>query len=107
MGPDLGSRRQILAQWPTAARSASPHGTGVTPNHHIAMLQNRLPAGRRGGLTAVFRVIAHLASLVGASVKVTLEIEADVPSGAPDHVVRTVTENSRTLKFSSYGFEQE
>ena len=38
---------------------------------------------------------------------VNLEIAAEVPSGAPDNVVRTVTENSRTLKFSSQGFEQE
>ena len=52
-------------------------------------------------------VISHLSSLVGARVKVTLEIEAEVPSGAPDHVVRTVTENSRTLKFKSQGFERE
>ncbi len=52
-------------------------------------------------------VIAHLAGLVGAKVTVTLEIEAQIPSGAPDHVVRTVTENSRTLKFSSQGFEKE
>jgi hypothetical protein len=40
-------------------------------------------------------------------VTVTLEIEAHVPGGAPDNVVRTVTENSRTLKFSSQGFERE
>jgi len=52
-------------------------------------------------------VIAHLAGLVGAKVKVTLEIEAEIPTGAPDHVVRTVTENSRTLKFTSQGFEKE
>lgn len=52
-------------------------------------------------------VIAHLTSLVGAEVKVTLEIEANIPSGAPDNVVRTVTENSRTLKFTSQGFEKE
>ena len=52
-------------------------------------------------------VIAHLAGLVGASVKVTLEVEAEIPSGAPDNVVRTVTENSRTLKFTSHGFEKE
>jgi len=50
-------------------------------------------------------VIAHLAGLMGAAVKVVLEIEAHVPRGAPDNVVRTVTENSRTLKFSSHGFE--
>jgi len=52
-------------------------------------------------------VVAHLVGLVGATVKVTLEIEAEVPTGAPEHVVRTVTENSRTLKFTSQGFEKE
>ncbi|MGH7287056.1 MAG: ATP-binding protein, partial [Myxococcota bacterium] len=52
-------------------------------------------------------VIAHLSGLVGATVRVTLEIEAEIPSGAPDNVVRTVTENGRTLKFTSQGFEKE
>lgn len=52
-------------------------------------------------------VIAHLAGLIGSSVKVTLEIEAEIPQGVPDNVVRTVTENSRTLKFTSQGFEAE
>ena len=36
-----------------------------------------------------------------------LEIHVEAPSGAPDHVVRTVTENSRTLKFTNQGFEKE
>ena len=52
-------------------------------------------------------VIAHLVGLVGSTVTVTLEIEAKIPSGAPDTVVRTVTENSRTLKFSQQGFEKD
>ncbi len=52
-------------------------------------------------------VVAHLVSLVGAKVKVTLEVEAEIPDGAPDRVVRTVTENTRTLKFISQGFEQD
>jgi hypothetical protein len=52
-------------------------------------------------------VIAHLVGLVGSIVTVTLEIEAEMPAGAPDNVVRTVTENSRTLKFTSQGFEKE
>jgi len=38
---------------------------------------------------------------------VTLEIEAEIPNGAPDNVVRTVTENGRTLKFKNQGFEKE
>ncbi len=52
-------------------------------------------------------VIAHLAGQVGAQVTVTLEIAATLPGGASDHIVRTVTENSRTLKFASQGFEAE
>ena len=51
-------------------------------------------------------VIAHLAGLVGARVTVTLEIEAEIPAGAPDNVVRTVTENSRTLKFTARGLSE-
>ena len=43
---------------------------------------------------------------MGADVKVTLEIEANIPDGAPEQVVRTVTENSRTLKFEVSGFEE-
>jgi hypothetical protein len=52
-------------------------------------------------------VIAHLVGLVGSTVTVTLEIEAKMADGAPDNVVRTVTENSRTLKFDSQGFERD
>jgi predicted AAA+ superfamily ATPase len=52
-------------------------------------------------------VIAHLVGQLGAEVTVTLEIEARLPDGAPDQVVRIVTENSRTLKFTTHGFERE
>ena len=51
--------------------------------------------------------IAHLTGQLGAEVMVTLEIDAKLPDGATDHVVRTVTENSRTLKFTGHGFESE
>ena len=63
-------------------------------------------AGRDAGRIAE-EVISHLEGLVGAKVTVTLEIEAEIESGAPDHVIRTVTENSQTLKFSNHGFEKE
>jgi predicted AAA+ superfamily ATPase len=61
--------------------------------------------GRDAGRVAD-EVVAHLVGLMGANVKVTLEIEADIPNGVPDQVVRIVTENSRTLRFSSQGFEE-
>jgi len=62
--------------------------------------------GRDAGRIAD-EVIAHLEGLVGSTVTVTLDIEAEIPAGAPDQVVRVVTENGRTLKFSSQGFESE
>jgi hypothetical protein len=62
--------------------------------------------GRDAGRIAE-EVIAHLNSLVGAKVTVTIEIEASIPEGVPEQVVRTVTENSKTLKFINHGFEIE
>ena len=52
-------------------------------------------------------VIAHLAGLANADVTVTIEIQANLPEGASEHIVRTVTENGRTLKFEpGSGFER-
>jgi len=62
--------------------------------------------GRDAGRIAE-EVISHLSGLIGADVKITLEIEADVPGGVPENVIRIVTENSQTLKFKSHGFENE
>ena len=62
--------------------------------------------GRDAGRIAD-EIVSHLTGLMGSIVKVTLEIEAEIPSGAPDQVVRTVTENCRRLKFISQGFETE
>jgi len=52
-------------------------------------------------------IIAHLVGLAGAEVKVTLEIQATFPEGAPEETIRIVTENCRTLKFLNYEFEDE
>lgn len=62
--------------------------------------------GRDAG-RIVEEVIAHLAGQIGADVTVTIEIEAKLPNGATDHLVRTVTENCRALKFENHGFEKE
>jgi predicted AAA+ superfamily ATPase len=62
--------------------------------------------GRDAG-TIAQEVVSHLAGIIGADVKVTIEIDAIIPAGAPEQVVRAVTENCRTLKFTSQGFESE
>lgn len=82
---------------PIAAQPKRFHGTVVLDTARVGRDASRIAD----------EVIAHLSGLVGANVKVTLEIEAEIPSGTPDNVVRTVTENSRTLKFTNQGFEKE
>jgi hypothetical protein len=52
-------------------------------------------------------VIANLAGLLGTDVEISVEVKATNAEGFPDHVTRTVTENARTLKLDSYGFETD
>ena len=68
-----------------------------------------LDAGRvgRDAAKVAEEVIAHLLSEAGAGVSVTLEIQASFPDGASVHTVRTVTENGRTLRFDSQGFDKD
>jgi hypothetical protein len=117
------ARKQIDSEIPTPPPppppddedESTPNGDGggtVPPGvtqpirFHGSVLLNSLRVGYEASRVAE-EVIAHLDGLVGAEVTVTLEIEAKIPGGVPDTVVRTVTENSRTLKFTSQGFEKE
>jgi hypothetical protein len=90
----IGLRRTKRKPYATSARRIAPR---------LALANARRPSRQRIG----DGVVAHLAGLVGSRVRVSLEIEAEIPSGTPDHVVRTVTENGRTLKFTSQGFEKD
>ena len=93
-GPDPGGG---LPEPPAARQPTRFHGTVQLDSTRVG----------RDASQVADEVISHLSGLMGAKVTVTLEIAAEVPSGAPDNVVRTVTENSRTLKFTSQGFEKE
>ncbi|MCC7194161.1 MAG: DUF499 domain-containing protein [Gemmatimonadaceae bacterium] len=118
--PDV-ARRQMDAEVPTPSPAAEPspgsdpgsaRGAGpssLPPERQIRRFHGTVSldptrVGRDAGRIAE-EVLAHLAGQVGAEVTVTLEIEAKLPDGASDQIVRTVTENSRTLKFTSHGFE--
>jgi predicted AAA+ superfamily ATPase len=106
------SAGQVVATPTTAAGDTTngqpnPAAPGrIAKRFHGTVTLDPTRVGRDAGRIAD-EVIAHLGGLVGAEVTVTLEIEARIPSGTPENVVRTVTENSRTLKFSSHGFEEE
>lgn len=93
----------------TSSLADNPEGTleQKRPRRfHGTVVLDPTRVGRDAGRIAE-EIIAHLAGQVGADVTVTLEIEATLPDGATEQIVRTVTENSRTLKFSNHGFERE
>ncbi len=89
-----------------APQPEPPQGPAKPKRFHGTATLDASRVGRDAGKIAE-EVISHLVGLVGANVTVTIEIEAQIPEGAPDNVVRTVTENARTLKFTSQGFEKE
>ncbi|PWC91934.1 Swt1 family HEPN domain-containing protein [Azospirillum sp. TSO5] len=102
-GPSTGGAMPIVITGGTSTVTAQ---TPVLRRFHATVALNAMRVGRDAGEIAN-EVISHLVAVVGAEVNVTLEIEAVLPSGASDHLVRTVTENCRTLKFTSQGFEEE
>ncbi len=89
---------------PEETTGGDPPGQQLPKRFHGSVTLEATRVGRDAGRIAD-EVISHLTGLV--EVKVTLEIEAQVPKGVPENTVRTVTENSRTLKFDTQGFESE
>lgn len=82
-----------------------PHEPKVIRFYAQKKLDPLSPTGDVGSISE--NVIHHLSLLEDAKVEVTLEIQVKIPKGAPDHVVRTVTENCRTLGIEDQGFERE
>lgn len=89
----------------TAAPSVSAPGS--KPNRFYGSVKLDATRATRDMGQIAQEVLQHLTGLVGADVQVTLEISAKIPNGVSDSVVRTVTENCRTLKFSAQEFENE
>jgi hypothetical protein len=81
---------------PAAARPHRFHGS-------VTLDATRL--SRDAGKLAE-EIVQHLIGQVGATVDITVEINARSTAGFPDNVVRTVTENCRTLRFITHGFEE-
>ena len=108
-GPTAGGTVEMPGT-PTGQASNEPTAPAQTPKpkrFHGTVVLDSARVGRDASRIAD-EVITHLVGLVGSNVKITLDIDAEIPAGVPDQVVRTVTENSRTLKFgSNSGFEKE
>ena len=106
-----GETGQATAPGPTGTSPITQPTGPVQPpkprRYHGTVTLDSARVGRDASRIAD-EVITHLVGLIGSTVRVTLEIEAQIPDGASDNVVRTVTENGRTLKFSANsGFETE
>ncbi len=108
-----GGPTYVQEPWPGGKVRETPDTDPPAPTpqpsarrYHGSVKLDPTRVGRDAGQVAD-EVIAHLAGLLGADVKLTLEIEANIPDGAPEQVVRIVTENSRTLNFADSGFETE
>ena len=71
---------------------------------HASVTIDPLRLGRDASQIAE-EIVQHLTRVLGTQVEITLEIQAELPEGASEKLVRDVTENCRTLRFKSYGFE--
>ena len=94
--PDAGEQPALIPE-----ETTGPH------RYHGSVQLDPARVGRDASQIAE-EVIAHLVGLAGSEVTVTLDIEARLPDGASEHLLRTVTENGRELRFDpGSGFEQD
>lgn len=73
---------------------------------HASVHVDPVRLGREAGKVAE-EIVQHLAGLMDSTVDVTIEIRAGSLEGFPENIVRTVSENCRTLKFDNHAFEEE
>jgi len=109
--PPGGSGDPEPGPGPSGSPSGSPPvgvpSSALPRRYHGTVRLDPARAGRDASQIAE-EVLAHLIGLAGAEVTVTLDIEARLPGGASEQIVRTVTENGRTLKFEQgSGFERD
>ena len=105
--PSSPSGDPVQPGQPTKAAPSDQPAVAAKPKRFYGSVQlNAQRVGRDAGKIAE-EIVQHLSLQPGATVEVTLEITAQMPDGAPDNIVRIVTENARTLKFTAQSFEKE
>jgi len=95
-GTVLGASGALRPSAPPARRPLRFHGSVPLRSERL-----NLEFGR-----VVQEVVQHLSAETG-DVQITVEISAGAPEGFDEAIVRTVTENARTLHFTEVGFENE
>jgi hypothetical protein len=87
----LGAAQLVLGRAERRGSAVVAHCVGEGDRHLCrAHIDRKLPQ-------LAEEIVAVLSQDPTATVKVSVEISADFPSGAPDHVKRAVSENANTL----------
>lgn len=114
------AERDVTAPAPSAgAAGAVPRATGdgALPDDKVSVGARARPTKfygtitldptRPGPLVAQIAqsVLAELARASGATIKLSIDIQAENPSGFPEDVVEVIRANAETLKFRESGFD--
>jgi len=108
-----GGTEDSVPGGPADGGDAGPSGDGVDtpsrPQKTRFFASKRLSSDRYAVdfKKVADEVLAHLTSTPGATVTITLEIEATSPDGFDEAQVRVISENAATLKFDQCGFEEQ
>ena len=94
------------APLPGPGNGPEPPAPALPSRFYASVELNPDCLGRDAGRIAE-EVLQHLTVLPGSKVRVTFEIDAEVPDGVSEDTQRVVTENCQTLKFKDHGFEAE
>jgi hypothetical protein len=97
------SEVQVKATSGTTVENSQP--APQLKRFHASVTIDPLRLGRDASQIAE-EIVQHLTRILGARVEITLEIQAELPEGASEKLVRDVTENCRTLRFENHGFEE-
>lgn len=106
--PGTGIDNQGFANfWGTGNEGGSTTKTSVGKNRFFGRITLGQADFREKAGDVSREVAAQLAKVLGSKVEIVVEIRASSDSGFSDDVLRTVSENCRTLKFESFEFEED
>lgn len=95
----------IVDKGTSPASKSQRGGETVLRRFHGSATLDPMRVGRDAARIAE-EIITHLSWLKDSDLEVHIEIEARLPNGVPEDIVRTVTENAKTLKFRDCSFEE-
>ncbi|MCL2643280.1 MAG: DUF499 domain-containing protein [Candidatus Bathyarchaeota archaeon] len=92
----------------TETKPASDESNSLTAKNTHFYMSAQLDTTRIGRdvQKLVEEIINHITTVDNAQVDVTLELNVKSPNGLPKEVVRTISENCKTLRVKDYGFDE-